>query len=241
VGALAENLLCYNLFAPLVDCRDWGLPGSFLNMLSGKKKLQIVAAFATLLLFAVGVGCKGFFVDPTLTGLAVGPQATISQNTTVQMTAVGTYNDGTQKPLSTGIFWSSSATNIASINTSGLVTGISPGQTTINAGAGTVSGSATVTVTITGLTAIKVTPANIALNGGASQQYTATGTVNGKPEDLTTIATWATSDTSGLVSIDNTGLVTVNSISGTPQTQVQISATEGTVVGTTILTVNAQP
>jgi trimeric autotransporter adhesin len=210
-------------------------------MLSSKKQLQLVAAFATLLLFAVGVGCNGFFVDPTLTGLAVGPQATISQNTTVQMTAVGTYNDGTQKPLTSGIFWSSSATNIATISTAGLVTGVTPGQATINAGAGTVSGSATVTVTITGLTSIKVDPTTQTVTAPKTLQYTATGTVNGKQEDLTNIATWATSDTTGLVNIDATGLVTVNSISGTPLTQVQITATEGTIVGTAILTVNPQP
>lgn len=209
-------------------------------MLSSKKKLQLVAAFATLLLFALGVGCSGFFVDPTLTGLAVGPQATISQSTTVQMTAVGTYNDGTQKPLKSGIFWSSSATNIATISGAGLVTGVSPGQSTITASAATVSGSATVTVTITGLTAIKVEPTTQTVTAPKTLQYKATGTVNGKQEDLTNIVTWATSDATGLVDIDATGLVTVNSIAGTPQTQVQISATEGTVVGTAILTVSAQ-
>jgi hypothetical protein len=235
------NLLCYNLSAPRVDRRDRRVPEGFPNMLSSKKKLQLGAAFATLLLFAAGVGCNGFFVDPTLTGLAVGPQATISQNTSVQMSAVGTYNDGTQKPLTTGIFWSSSDTTIASINTSGLVTGVSPGQATINAGAGTVSGSATVTVTITGLTSIKVEPTSQTVTAPNSLQYKATGTVNGKQEDLTNIVTWSTSDSTGLVDIDATGLVTVNSVSGTPLTQVQITATEGTVVGTAILTVNAQP
>ena len=48
---------------------------------------------------------------------------------------------------------------------------------------------------------------------------------------MTDIVTWASSDTTGVVEIDNTGLVTVNSISGSPQTVVQITATEGTVVG----------
>ena len=205
-------------------------------MLSSKKKLQLVAAFATLLLFAVGVGCSGFFVDPTLTGLAVGPQATISQNTTVQMTAVGTYNDGTQKPLKSGIFWSSSATNIATISTAGLVTGVSPGQSTINAGAGTVSGSTTVTVTITGLTSIKVTPLTDTVNAPTNVLYTATGTVNGKQENLTTIVTWSTSDPT-LVQIDNTGNATVNTAASSGQTVVTITATEGTVRGTATLTV----
>jgi hypothetical protein len=209
-------------------------------MLSSKKKLQLVSAFATLFLFAVGVGCSGFFVDPTLTGIAVGPQATISEASTVQMSAVGTYNDGSSKTVSSGLFWSSSATTIATISSSGLVTGVSPGQSTITASAGTVTGSTTITVTITGLTSIKVIPATLTVRAPTTQQYTATGTVNGKQQDLTNIVTWATSDTTGLVNINSTGLVTVNSVAGTPQTQVQITATEGTIVGTAILTVSAQ-
>jgi len=209
-------------------------------MLSSKQKLKILLAFATLFLFAFGAGCNGFFVDPTLTGLAVGPQATINQGNTVQMSAVGTYDDGTQKTITSGLFWSSSATDIAAISSTGLVTGVSPGESTISAAAGTVNGSTTVTVTITGLTAIKVDPTTLTVNAPTTHQYTATGTVNGKQEDLTNIVTWATSDTTGLVDIDNTGLVTVNSIVGTPRTQLTITATEGTVVGTATLTVNAQ-
>src|SRR5580704_11910019 len=105
-------------------------------MLSRKKKLQIFAGFAALLLFAVGIGCSGFFVDPTLTGITVGPQATINEGTTVQMSVVGTYNDGSQKPVTSGIFWSTDTPTIATVTTAGLVSGISPGTATITAAAG---------------------------------------------------------------------------------------------------------
>ncbi len=80
-------------------------------MLSSKKKLQLVAAFATLLLFATGVACNGFFVDPVLTSMTVGPTATINQGETVQESAIGTYNDGSTKILSSGVQWSSSASS----------------------------------------------------------------------------------------------------------------------------------
>jgi len=52
-------------------------------MLSSKKKVQIASAFVTLLLCALAVGCKGFFVNPTLTTVTVGPTATINQGGTV--------------------------------------------------------------------------------------------------------------------------------------------------------------
>lgn len=209
-------------------------------MLSSKKKLQLVAAFATLLLFALGVGCSGFFVDPVLTSIAVGPTATINQGGTVQESAIGTYNDGSTKTLGSGVQWSSSETTIASVNSSGLVTGASPGTATITAAFQATSGTSTVTVTITGLTAIQITPTTDTVTAPTTVQYKATGTVNGKQEDLTSLVTWSTSDTTGLVNIDSTGLATVNSVTGTPQTSVTITATEGTVTGTATLTVNAQ-
>ena len=87
-------------------------------MMSGKKKLQIVAAFASLLLFALGLGCNGFFVDPVLTSIAVGPTATINQGATVQESAIGTYNDGSTKTLGSGVQWSSSAATTATVNSS---------------------------------------------------------------------------------------------------------------------------
>jgi len=32
-----------------------------------KRKLRLLAALTTLLMLALGVGCRGFFVNPTLT------------------------------------------------------------------------------------------------------------------------------------------------------------------------------
>src|SRR6202167_1108509 len=107
-------------------------------MLSGKKKFQVGAAFATLLLFAVGVACNGFFVDPVLTSVTVGPTATINQGGTVQESAVGTYNDGSSKSL-TNVQWSSDTESVATVASTGLVTGVSPGSATITGASGTVS------------------------------------------------------------------------------------------------------
>ena len=81
-------------------------------MLNRKKKIQGLVAFTGLLLLAFGAGCKGFFVNPTLTSVAVGPQAAIQQGKTVQMTAVGTYDDGSTKNL-TNVFWSPASVTAA--------------------------------------------------------------------------------------------------------------------------------
>jgi hypothetical protein len=167
-------------------------------MLSSKKKVQLVAAFATLLLFALGLGCNGFFVDPVLTSITVGPTATINQGATVQESAIGTYNDGSTKTLGSGVQWSSSDTSFATVSNSGLVTGASPGTATVTAAFQATSGTASITVSLGNVTALKISPlnANIATNGGTAT-FTALATVTGdsSPVDVTSTATWTVSDT----------------------------------------------
>ncbi|MBZ5570952.1 MAG: Ig-like domain-containing protein [Acidobacteriia bacterium] len=212
-------------------------------MLNRKKKIQGLVAFTGLLLLAFGAGCKGFFVNPTLTSVAVGPQAAIQQGKTVQMTAVGTYDDGSTKNL-TNVFWSSSATDIASISDTGLVTGITPGQVTITGSSGTVSGTNTVTVTLSGLTAITVTPANATITAGDSEIYKAMGTASGKQVDITDQVNWTVSnDLNGTVSIDTSGNLTTQTNSVTAQTTIQVIATDPTtgISGRTNLTINPAP
>jgi trimeric autotransporter adhesin len=165
-------------------------------MLNIKQKPKVAGTLIVALVCVIGPGCNGFFVNPTLTSITVGPSATINQNGTVQMNAVGTYNDGSTNSLS-NVFWSSSDTTVASVNGAGLVTGISPGSSTITGASGTVSGTATVTVSIPNVTGITISPttANAAIN--SSQNFTASAKVSGgSPVDVTSTATWTISATS---------------------------------------------
>jgi trimeric autotransporter adhesin len=191
------------------------------------------------------VGCSGFFISPTLTSLAVGPQASIQTGGTVQMQAVGTYNDGTQTPVTSGVYWSSSATNIATISTQGVVTGVSVGQTTISAAASAVNGSTTVTVTLAGLTNIQIKPFNTSITVGSQLQYVATGTANGKQVSLNGAGdlNWTLDNSDGgLINIDNTGLLTADSTIASQQI-VHVTAqdpTTGIKSNTATLTINTQ-
>jgi Big-like domain-containing protein len=163
-------------------------------MVSSKKRLQLVAAFGTFLLFATGVACNGFFVDPVLTSITVGPTATINQGATVQESAIGTYNDGSTKTLSSGVQWSSSDSTTAGVNTTGLVTGAAPGSATITAAFQATSGTASITVSLGNVTALKTTPAgnvNIQEGGGTASFYAyATVTGDPTPVDVSSTATW---------------------------------------------------
>jgi hypothetical protein len=211
-------------------------------MLSRKKKHQLVAAFATLLLFAVGVGCKGFFVDPTLTSIAVGPTATINQGGTVQESAIGTYNDGTTKTLGSGVQWSSSDATAASVNKSGLVTGNAPGSATVTAAFQATSGTSSITVTLGNVTALKTQPSgNVTIKvSGGSQAFYAYATVTGDSNqvDVSSTATWTLNDTTNF-SITQGDPVMITTITATPgvQTTLSVSYLSTTTITATPVTI----
>jgi hypothetical protein len=211
-------------------------------MLSSKKKLQLAAAFATLLLFATGVACNGFFVDPVLTSITVGPTATINQGATVQESAIGTYNDGSTKALGSGVQWSSSASTTASVNSSGLVTGNSVGTATITAGFQATSGTSSITVALGNVTALKTQPSgNVSIKvSGGSQTFFAYATVTGEssPVDVSSTATWTLSDTTDF-SISQGDPVTITTITASPgvQTTLSVSYPSTTTVTAPLVTI----
>lgn len=86
--------------------------------------------------------------DRMLRSIALNPTvATIRIGAFARISAVGTYEDDTSAPLSSGIVWGSSASPVASV-AGGLVTGVSEGTTMITARIDAIiSGPAIITVT----------------------------------------------------------------------------------------------
>ncbi len=171
-------------------------------MLISKRKLQVLALLATVLSLLSATSCTGFFQNPVLSTVTVGPSnLNLNQGATQQMTATGTYNDGSTKNLTTGVVWSSSDPGFVSISNSGIVTGVSVGSSTITAQDGTVTGTASVTVALSNVTAITVSPttATVTANGGVTVPFTASATISGssQPQPVTSTATWAISSVSG--------------------------------------------
>ena len=160
-----------------------------------QRTLTIFVAFSLL---AVTAGCKGFFVNPVLQSVTVGPATlNLQQGATQQMTATGNFDDGSTKTLTSGVIWSSSNTAIALVSAGGVVSGASAGTATITAESGTVSGQSTVNVSLANVTSIKITPtsSSAAPNGGTTQ-FSAMATVQGSsaPVDVSATVTWSTSD-----------------------------------------------
>jgi trimeric autotransporter adhesin len=207
-------------------------------MLSKTGKLQVLAPFTILLLLISASGCTGFFQNPTLSTITVGPATpTIQQGTTLQMAATGTYNDGSTKDLTSKALWASSDTTVLTISRSGLVSAMTTGSATITATSGTVSGSTSATVTLANLVSIAVTPTNPTIRSGQTQQFKATGTVQGGGTfDITNSVTWASSSTT-VAQISAAGLATAQTVTASSTTN--ITATSGNITSLAVtLTVN---
>jgi len=174
------------------------------------RKLPLTLAFVVLIGLAFGASCKGFFVDPTLTSIAISPtapQVEVGKTTTLQV--FGTYDDGTRKHVKSGVSWSSGTPAVATIDAnSGVLTGVTPGSSLITASAQALSGTATATVILTGVTAITVAPTSgNVTKGGSGFAFTFTATANGALVNITT---------------DNGGILTV-----TPSTADVTCAVDG--------------
>lgn len=216
------------------------------HMPSTKSKLRLICAFAALAALALAVSCRGFFVSPTLTALAIGPaNLTLAPSTSYQMVATGTYSDGSTRTVTGQAVWTSTNTGAAAFSTTtiGLLIAAPlanlptlPGTTTVSASDGTVSSSTqtvnvcpvvqTLTITVNNGTSWSGTGGTI-LMFDAKAAFEGAGT-----SDVTSTVTWTISNTSVLPTIDTTGSGTTNTNEANMPTTVY-----GTLCGTTSNTV----
>jgi trimeric autotransporter adhesin len=172
---------------------------------------------------------------PALVSIAVTPaNGTVPAGFSIQLDAMGTYSDGSTQDLTSSVTWTSSAPNVATINSAGLASGLVVGTTTVTASSGAVQGTTTLTVSSGILVSIAVTPSNASVTVGSTQQFMATGTYSdNSTQNLTSVATWSSSALS-VATITAGGLAT-----GVTAGSSSISASEGSITGTTTLTVTA--
>jgi hypothetical protein len=91
--------------------------------------------------------------SPQLVAILVTPNPGIVQVAqTAQYNAQGVFSDGSTRDLTGAVRWSSSRTDLATIDTNGLVTGVAVGDTTITASA------PDATSTVAGSAALKIAP-----------------------------------------------------------------------------------
>jgi len=88
-------------------------------------------------------------VTRSVTSIAVTPaSSSILVGATQQLTATATYNDGTSGNVTTTATWKSGTPAVATINSSGLASGVASGSTTITASLSGIDGTATLSVSV---------------------------------------------------------------------------------------------
>jgi trimeric autotransporter adhesin len=191
-------------------------------MFSTKHKLRLAGAFAVLAILALAVGCRGFFVNPTVTSLAIGPaNLSLAPSESFQMSATATYSDGSTSNATGNAVWLSSDISVATFPSPGDLTAVSlteleaqgslPGTTTVSASIGTVTSSSqtvnvcpvvqTLAITADGSSSSASEPSDTVV------QFVAEATFNGVSgkQNVSSSVSWTISNTSVIPSITSTG------------------------------------
>lgn len=178
-----------------------------------------------------------------VTGVSIIPsaQTVASPGDTVAYTATGTTASGLTENLTGQVIWSSSATNIATIDAAtGIATAVSQGTTTItaqftNADKTVATGTATMTVNTSGntnsdITSITIIPGSQSVAApGLTASFIAVGTTSsGATVSLQGLALWTSSSTSIATITSGTGVATGVS-AGTATITAQYSNADKTV------------
>ena len=181
----------------------------------------------------------------SLTGLKIEPAAGKTQvipGVSAQFKAIGIYTESghqtTEEDLTDQVQWSTTIPAVATVNASGLVTGINPGLTSVMASIKGTFGNLTATSDVTvstpsgggstgsrALKAVTIVPANQTLGSGQTGQLLAFATYSASPtsENVTDTAAWNSSDTavatvssSGLVKAGGAGTATITAVTTGP-------------------------
>jgi hypothetical protein len=153
---------------------------------------------------------------------------------TQQFTATATYSNGSTANVSSTATWTVAIPAVATINASGMVTGVTAGSTTVTASQNGISGSATLDVTGKSVTSISVSPAMATALVGDTLQFGATATYNnGSTANVSSTASWSVVRPS-TATINSSGLAT-----GVTAGSTMVTASLSGISGTASLTVTA--
>ncbi|MGY3857790.1 beta strand repeat-containing protein [Aeromonas intestinalis] len=171
--------------------------------------------------------------------------STLAAGTKTQLTAVANYSDGSSQNISSLISWSSSDSNVATVDTNGEVTAVSPGTATITGSFGGQTSTLIITVTAATVSTIQISTPLASLALGTNGQLRALATYSDNTVvDVTSQASWSSSSPA-LVSVDASGQIKAlavgsANISGTLggiTSTINIAATAATVSSLSIETI----
>jgi hypothetical protein len=203
-----------------------------LSPMRGGTRFLVAAMLSGAAITACDV--HGVSAPGTLSTMTVTPNATLAAMSTQQMTAVGRDADG--RVVTITPTWSVAALggtiNSAGMFTAGAVTGVF--ANTVVATVGSVSASATMTVTAGVLASITVVPSPVTLAVGGRQQFVAVGKDAGG-NLAQAVTTWSV--VAGGGTIDSLGNFTAGGTTGTYTNTVQASSNGLKANATVVVTI----
>ena len=150
-----------------------------------------------------------------LTGIVLSPvNPNLVKGTNEQITATGSFSNGSTRDISGAVDWSVASSVIANVTTPGgnqavlnaLAVTAASTPTKVTAKSGSVSIDTNLTVTAPLLQSISISPSSLNLAVGTSGRFAATATFNnGTTQDVTASSNWTSSDDT-VATADNTGL-----------------------------------
>ncbi len=172
--------------------------------------------------------------DPILESLQVSPPIlTLARSTSGKLQVTGSYSNGTTADLTNSAAWSVANPVTASVST-GIVTALSPGETTVTASFQGKEASATITVTSATVEQIVIEPPAAVTMVDGIVRFTATAIVTGgTTQDITETALWVT-ENSSIATISSDGMAT-----GVSPGETMVHASMAGQIGTATLTVTS--
>jgi hypothetical protein len=154
--------------------------------------------------------------EAELVSLAVSAgTATVPLGATLQLTATGSFTDGSTRDLTGTAVWNSSSPDIVAVSEGGLASAVAPGSVAVTAVSGKISGAGSLTVSAPAVSSLLIAPASptVAL-GDVLLPFVTAKFTDGSAQDVTSQVAW---------SIDNPAVATIGT--GGAITGLQIGST----------------
>ncbi|MFF0827407.1 Ig-like domain-containing protein [Brevibacillus sp. NPDC003359] len=137
-------------------------------------------------------------------------QVTMVAGGTQQLSVTATYSNGAEENISKQAVYSSSNSNVASVDSGGLITALSPGATQVTVSYG--GQSTIIPVTVSGnaitLVSLAVTPATVSIGKGANQQLEVKATYSDNSQTIVTNQATYQSSQPAIANVGASGSVT---------------------------------
>jgi trimeric autotransporter adhesin len=194
-----------------------------------------LAVFVLPLLLLTSCSGEFFRGSNDIVSITISPLNTAIQPANTQkFTATGTFGTGGVGDVTSQATWTSSDSSIATIDSTGLATGVADGTVTIGGAyqGYTAKTSLSVGSQTAAISSIAVTPVNPTIAIGLTQQFVATATdPNGTHSVITNSAKWTSSD-DAIATVSLAGLAT-----GLSPGNGTMAAISGSVTGSATSTV----